>query len=128
VADRPTKAELLEAIRRFLAEELLPELDGVRRFHTRVAVNALGILARELDLEGDSLARRHEALAELLEESGPAPADPAGLSSAVDDLERRLVERIRDGDADDDPFRDQVLRYLALSVRDRLAVNNPKYS
>jgi hypothetical protein len=38
------------------------------------------------------------------------------------------VGRIRGGDADDDPFRDQVLRYLALSVRDRLAINNPKYS
>jgi hypothetical protein len=126
--DRPNKGELLEAIRRFLAEELLPELDGVRRFHTRVAVNALGILARELDLEGDSLARRHEALAELLGENGPAPADPEALSSAVDDLERQLVGRIRGGDADDDPFRDQVLRYLALSVRDRLAINNPKYS
>jgi hypothetical protein len=128
VADRPNKVELLEAIRHFLAEELLPELEGVRRFHTRVAVNALGILARELDLEGDSLARRHEALAELLGESAPGPADPEGLSRAVDDLERRLVERIRGGDADGDPFRDQVLRYLALSVRERLAVNNPRYS
>jgi signal transduction protein with GAF and PtsI domain len=49
VSDRPTPDELAEAIEEFLASEILPTLDDHRlRFRTLVALNALGIVRREL--------------------------------------------------------------------------------
>jgi hypothetical protein len=49
VSERPTPDELAEAIEEFLAGEILPTLDDPRlRFRTLVALNALGIVRREL--------------------------------------------------------------------------------
>ena len=46
---RPTPDELAEAIEEFLSGEILPTLDDHRlRFRLLVALNALGILRREL--------------------------------------------------------------------------------
>jgi hypothetical protein len=46
--DRPVAAELAEAVRLFLEQEILPTLDDHRlRFRTLVAMNALSIVARE---------------------------------------------------------------------------------
>src|SRR5215213_5960841 len=48
-ADRPSAAELADAVREFLETELLPLLDDPRlRFRTLVAMNALGIVEREV--------------------------------------------------------------------------------
>jgi Domain of unknown function (DUF6285) len=65
--DRPTQAELAEAVREFLEGEVLPLLDDHRlKFRTLVALNALGILQREL-------------------ESPPAADDAAELAGRVRD-------------------------------------------
>jgi Domain of unknown function (DUF6285) len=66
MSDRPTAQELTEAIQEFLGGELLPTLTDQRlRFRTLVAMNALGIVYRELaalpqedDTEQRELARR----------------------------------------------------------------------
>jgi aminoglycoside phosphotransferase (APT) family kinase protein len=60
---RPTASELIEAVREFLVAEVMPATSGQLAFHARVAANALGIVARELEL-------------------GPPPED-AGLADAV---------------------------------------------
>src|SRR5437868_4193610 len=80
MAERPTARELTEAILEFLDGEILPTVTDQRlRFRTLVAMNALGIVYRELDglpPEDDSdrreLARRiragdvtHETLAQV---------------------------------------------------------------
>jgi hypothetical protein len=47
--DRPTAAELAESVREFLETEVLPGLDDHRlRFRTLVAMNALGMVEREV--------------------------------------------------------------------------------
>ncbi len=47
--DRPTALELVEAVKEFLAGEVLPLMDDHRmKFRTLVAMNALGIAYREL--------------------------------------------------------------------------------
>jgi hypothetical protein len=49
VTDRPSAPELIDAVRDFLADEILPALDDERlRFRARVAANALAIAGREL--------------------------------------------------------------------------------
>jgi hypothetical protein len=72
MSERPTAQELAEAIEGFLAGEILPTLADQRlRFRLLVALNALGIVQREL--------------AKL-----PPPAD--------DTEQRELAARIRAGD------------------------------
>ena len=44
-----TAAELLTAVRAFLREEVLPQLEGFTAYNTRVAANSLAIVARELE-------------------------------------------------------------------------------
>ena len=69
MSERPTPDELAEAIEEFLASEILPTLDDHRlRFRTLVALNALGIVRRELsklppvdDAEQRELAARIRA-------------------------------------------------------------------
>ena len=71
MSDRPTAQELAEAIEEFLASEILPTLDDHRlRFRLLVALNALGIVRREL----------------------------AKLPAEDDGELRELAERIRGGD------------------------------
>ena len=69
MSERPTADELAEAIEEFLSGEILPRLDDQRlRFRTLVALNALGIIRRELaklpredDAEQRKLAARIRA-------------------------------------------------------------------
>ncbi len=125
--DRPTKLELLEAVRGFLERDLMPELEGVQRFHARVAANVLRIVSREIELEEPALRRQHRTLAELLGEAVQEPARLAEVARGVESLERELVRRIRAGEADASPWRESVLEALAAAVRERLAISNPGY-
>jgi len=69
VSGRPTAEELAKAIEEFLSGEILPTLEDPRlRFRTLVALNALGIVQRELaklpredDAEQRELAARIRA-------------------------------------------------------------------
>lgn len=69
MSERPTAQELTEAIAEFLGGEILPTLSDHRlRFRMLVAMNALGIVYRELaalpledDTEQRELARRIRA-------------------------------------------------------------------
>jgi hypothetical protein len=71
MAERPTAQELVEAIQEFLGGEILPTLTDHRlRFRMLVAMNALGIVYREL----------------------------AALPVVDDEEERELARRIRAGD------------------------------
>ena len=71
MSERPTARELIEAILEFLDGEILPTVTDQRlRFRTLVAMNALGIVHREL----------------------------AALPAEDDAEQRELVQRIRAGD------------------------------
>src|SRR5690242_16790792 len=106
--DRPTAAELVEAVREFLERDVFDATEGRVQFHTRVAVNVLKMVERELVL-GDKQAKAHrDRLAAL------GYDDDAGLAAAIraGALDDRWAE-VRDA--------------LADSVHDKLAVANPKY-
>ena len=47
---RPTASELLDAVREFLSDHVMPGTSGQLAFHARVAANVLGTVARELEL------------------------------------------------------------------------------
>jgi aminoglycoside phosphotransferase (APT) family kinase protein len=61
---RPTASELLDAVRGYLTDQVVPGTSGQLAFHARVAANALAIVARELDL-GPLPAPNDETSADL---------------------------------------------------------------
>jgi Domain of unknown function (DUF6285) len=74
MSERPTPDELAEAIEEFLAGEVLPTLDDHRaRFRMLVALNALGIVRRELTkLPPEDDAEQRELVARI--RAGDVPA------------------------------------------------------
>lgn len=123
--DRPTIAELLTAVRGFLADEAVAALDGTAKFHARVAANVLAIVQRELELEPAQLAAEWERLDALL---GPAELPPAsGLREGLLARTEVLCARIRAGDADAGPFRDATVAHVRQTVIEKLAVTNPTF-
>ncbi len=48
---RPTASELLDAVREFLTDGVMPATTGQLAFHARVAANVLAIVAREMELD-----------------------------------------------------------------------------
>jgi hypothetical protein len=126
--DRPTALELLAAVRAFLEADLVPTLEGRRRFHTLVAANVLSVVERELAQEEEQLARQWDRLAALFALDPAARPQPASaLRDAVRDLETRLGERIRAGDADGGEFAERVRAHVRATVVEKLAVANPRF-
>jgi hypothetical protein len=125
--DRPTVLELLGAVRVFLEEDLLPSLEGRRRFHALVAVNVLGVVERELAGEEEQLERQWGRLAELLGVGDTRPEASSSLREAVRELETTLAERIRAGDADAGEFGKRVRAHVRATVIEKLLVANPRF-
>jgi hypothetical protein len=112
--DRPTAVELLEAIREFLEQDVMQSVEGRVRFHARVAVNALGMLERELRIGPELDAADRQRLAALLGHDADLPT-----------LTTELARRIREGSLDD--RRHDVLAAVRESVRAKVLVSNPDY-
>jgi hypothetical protein len=123
--DRPTVAELLDAVRGFLEQDAIEALEGTAKFHARVAANVLAIALRELELEPAHLTAEWRRLDGLLG-GAAAPADLAALRAGVRSRTEALCERIRRGDADQEPFRAAVLTHVRACVLEKLAIANPK--
>jgi hypothetical protein len=115
--DRPTAAELLEAVREFVERDVMTrdDLPGRVAFHARVTANVLAIVERELTLGPELDAAERRRLADLLERDGD-----------LDDLTAELARRIRDGSLDD--RRGAVVEHVRASVLAKLAVANPGYA
>ncbi len=113
--DPPTTAELVTAVREFLEEHAMPNLEGRNAFHARVAANALAIVARQLELGPAADAGEEDRLRALL-----------GTSGSLDEMNRELCRRIRSGDlAVDDSG---LIAHLRTTTLDKVAVDQPKYS
>lgn len=96
---RPSAAELVEAVKEFLAESVLSAVSSEHAFKLRVAVNALGMVERELRLGPDEERAHMRRLAKLgfVDSGSLAAAIRAGTSSAdsvragvLTDVEARL--------------------------------------
>jgi hypothetical protein len=106
--DAPGAAELIAAVRGFLRDEVLPAAHDQVRFHCLVAVNALEMVEREMELGPAQAAAHHDRLAAL------------GFAGDAE-----LAAAIRSGRLDD---RHAELREALLeAVRAKLAVANPAY-
>ncbi|HYD48374.1 MAG TPA: DUF6285 domain-containing protein [Terriglobales bacterium] len=93
--DPPSAVELIEAVQGFLEQTALPELEGRAAFHARVAINALAIVARELQ---HAPAANHAETLRLRHLLSPSAAPGAVESLSLLDLNRELCRRIRAGE------------------------------
>jgi hypothetical protein len=112
--DPPNAAQVLDVVATLLTDDVMPELDGRKRFHVRVAANLLRILEREWTLERTHQEADRAALAGLLEED-----------ATLDELADDLVEEMRSGALDD--REDEVLTVLRGIARRKLTITNPGY-
>jgi hypothetical protein len=106
--DVPDAAGLVEAVREFLEKDVMTSTEGRVQFHTRVAVNVLGMVERELRSGAQQLEAHRAGLAAL------------GVAS-----ERELAEAIRRGDLDD--RLDEVRAFVEATVQAKLEVANPRH-
>lgn len=104
---RPTAAELVEAVREYVADDVSSATEGRVRFHARVANNVLATVQRELEL-GPAMARSHAAR----------------LAALGVDSDAELAAAIRDGRFSSA----EVERTVAETVLDKLRVANPDYA
>jgi len=110
--DRPTAAELLDAVEEYLTE-VRDGVPGRLGFHARVAANVVATVRREIELGPDQARLLDERLASL------------GISATGRAGEAELAAAIRRGDFDDRV--DEVTDVVRATVRDKLAVSNPGY-
>ncbi|MEJ8858266.1 DUF6285 domain-containing protein [Variovorax robiniae] len=115
--DRPTAAELIEAVAGFLREQVVTSTGGAAMpFHARVAANALDIVQRQLKLAPEADAREMLRLRALL--GADMPDDLAAAN-------RLLCARIASGAITlDTPG---LAEHLRETTRDKLAVDQPGY-
>jgi hypothetical protein len=112
--DQPSILELVTAVRDFLEQRAMPELKGHTAFHARVAANALGIVARELEQGGLSADGERERLAKLL-----------GHDGSLMELNRELCRRIRDGVIGLDT--QGLAEHMTITTREKVAIDQPNY-
>jgi hypothetical protein len=122
--DRPTALELLEAVQRFLEEEIVPNTEGRRAFLARVAASAVRIVEREIRMEEEQALREWDGLDALLGPETP-PSAREEWKSAIRARTAALCERIREGAADEGDWRRKVLAHTRRTVRDKIAVSDP---
>jgi hypothetical protein len=106
--DRPTKAELLESVREWLERDVMPSVSPSLQFHTRVAMNVISIVEREIALGSEQFDRYRDIMTSL------------GI-----DTDAELAASIRSGNHDDNLM--QLLEALRPVIEDKVRVANPRY-
>ncbi len=106
--DVPSATQLIESVREWMERDVLTQTSGRLQFHARVAINCLAMVEREMTLGAEQDRAHRNRLAVL------GMADDADLAAAI-----------RGGDLDD--RLPEVRELVWASVRDKLAVANPRY-
>ena len=113
--DQPSIRELVTAVRDFLETKAMPELKGHTAFHARVAANALGIVARQLEFYDRASEEETKRLMALL-----------GHEGALEELNRELCVRLRTGEFT--LATPGLAAHLEATTRDKVAIDQPNYS
>ena len=111
----PTHEELIESVREFVEQEILPAVEGRLAFNTRVAINVLGIVQREIALGEAADEAERAGLVELL-----------GRAGSREELNRALCEHLRAGEQDIPA--PALRKHLSKTTMAKLAIDNPKYA
>lgn len=113
ILGEPRITQLVEAVAGYL-EKTVPDLEGHSAFHGRVAINVLGIIARELEFGPAAAEAERTRLAALLSASGD-----------LDALRRDLCARLTAGVMTlETPG---LADHLLATAIDRVRIEQPNY-
>jgi hypothetical protein len=111
----PTTVELVEAVTLFIEGTVAPQLKDRDAFLARVAVNALGVIRRELESGAAAEGAATERLAVLL-----------GRAGTYAELNAALCAALRVGEMGADT--PGLLKHLRAETVDRVRIDQPKYA
>lgn len=113
--NRPNMQELVEAVREFLEDKIQPAIDGQISFHTRIAINMLKTVERELEIGPKLNQEELERLSKIL-----------GRKGTLEELNGELCEKLKSGELD---YQNKALvDHLRLVALGKLSIDNPEYS
>ena len=92
--DVPSARQLVESVREWLERDVLAATTGRVQFHTRVAINVLAMVERELDLAPEQIPAHDARLRALGVESDAELAD-AIRQARLDDRLADVVSAVR---------------------------------
>ncbi len=124
--DRPTVDELLHAVELLLDEQLVPSLDGARKYNARVALNVIKMVRRELQHEERQVDAEWRGL-DIVLGAATRPATLLATKEALRGRSAELSERIREGHADAGEFRELVVAHVRDTVHAKLEVSDPAW-
>tara|TARA_B100001750_G_C15390949_1_gene537409 strand:- start:440 stop:805 length:366 start_codon:yes stop_codon:yes gene_type:complete len=113
IFDRPTSAELVEAVSQFLEKQIKANLPDHLAFKTQIAINVLNIVKREQENKELLTKQSKEILLNLLK--NPKEADI-----------KQLAEKIAEGKL---TLENKELQKALIEItKKKISVDNPKYS
>ena len=124
--DRPTAADLLQAVRQHLEKSLIPlarQTHFKLYFQTLVANNVLKIVEREI-LLGEAHLRAEWSRLNMLTGSQAPPESLTEMRVQLADRNAALCDAIRAGDWDDSQ---PLFEHLKATARAQLDVANPRF-
>ena len=129
MSDRPTIAELLDAVRTHLENQVTPAIRDDRKlyYQTLVAANVLQIIEREMQTGVEQIREEWMRLNYVQGVDTLLPSDSTQAKDALAERNRKLCEEINVGRYDFMPQRAALFEHLLVTTRQQLEVNNPKF-
>ncbi len=121
--DRPTAAELLDALSGFMRDRADNARDRWERFQFQVAANSIAIIKREVEMEDGFMRAEWTGLDRLLG-AELMPEAQAALAARLSERNAELAERIRRGDFDGEA-EDALLPHLWETVVNKVRIASP---
>lgn len=129
-SDQPGKEDLLDAVARFLQQDVLGAVsDPGLAFRLRVAANLVGLVARECRQEEAQADQEFARYRALFPGQPPFPTELIEhRRNTLRDFQRRLAERLR---GEEEEWSDEALaavaKHLRASLQAELAIVNPRF-
>ncbi|MDI7173136.1 DUF6285 domain-containing protein [Leptospira santarosai] len=126
--DKPTSADLLEAIQDFLMKEVLPQFKDkeLLSYKTLVSWNMLGVVSREIRSGEEALDKELGRLVELLDKSSVFPSTLNEKKRLVHDWNMELLDRIRKEKLSSENSR--YWNHVKETVKEKVEITNPRFA
>lgn len=111
----PSALQIIEAVRSFLEQDILTTAKGRQAFDTKVAINALMTVERELSDGPELDSNERKRLVKILGHEGDLSA-----------LNEQLSQAISDGSID--MGSNELIDHLYKTAMGKMQVDNPRYS
>jgi hypothetical protein len=127
MSDRPGGADLLRTARDALLKQVMPQSPAGLRYELLMIANAMAIAARELEAGAEFDYRELAGMGQLLGVHTSDTFEDNGQPASALAAQRRILRaQIRAGRYDSGAAQRALLRHLQATVRDKLALSNPK--